>query len=41
MTEIFFPEEPFSKIKIQSPGAFEIKELEYHQLKSIWDRKVH
>jgi fructan beta-fructosidase len=37
MTEIFFPDKPFSKIKIQSTGNFKIKELEYHQMKSIWN----
>ncbi len=39
MTAIFFPDQPLSNIKIQSPGNFKIKELEYHQMKSIWGGK--
>ena len=36
MTEIFFPAEPLTDIRIQSPDNFKIKRLEYSKLKSIW-----
>ena len=36
MTEIFFPAEPLTEIRIQSPDNFKIKRLEYSKLKSIW-----
>ncbi len=36
MTEIFFPNKPYSKIHIQSADNLHIKKLEYISLKSIW-----
>jgi fructan beta-fructosidase len=36
MTEIFFPTEPFTHIRIQSPGNITIKKLEISNFKSIW-----
>ena len=36
MTEIFFPNSPFSDIKIQSDKGFQIKSLRYSSLKGIW-----
>ena len=36
MTEIFFPTEPLTDIRIQSPDNFKIKTLEYSKLKGIW-----
>jgi fructan beta-fructosidase len=40
MTSIFFPNEPYSNISIQSPDHFKIKKLEYHRMKSIWNPKT-
>lgn len=37
MTEIFFPNEIYSKIQIQSPDHFKIKSLQLTRLKSIWE----
>ena len=39
MTSIFFPNEPYSNISMQSPAHFKIKKLEYHRMKSIWNPK--
>lgn len=36
MKEIFFPNEPYQQIQIQSPDKFVINKLEYSLLKSIW-----
>lgn len=36
MTGIFFPNEPFNKVKIKSPDYFVINELRYAEMKSIW-----
>ncbi|MEJ7677558.1 MAG: GH32 C-terminal domain-containing protein [Segetibacter sp.] len=36
MTGIFFPNEPFNNFKIKSPGYFVINELQYAEMKSIW-----
>lgn len=36
MTEIFFPNTPYSDIRLQSDGNFKIKSLQYTQLKTIW-----
>ena len=36
MTEIFFPNTPFSNITIQSPNKFNLKSLQYIPMKSIW-----
>jgi len=36
MTAIFFPNENFSMINIGSSNGFQIKELTFHALKSIW-----
>lgn len=36
MTSIFFPNETFSQINIQSPDNFSINELTFHKMKSIW-----
>lgn len=36
MTEIFFPNKPYSQIYLQSPDNAVIKKLEYINLKSIW-----
>jgi fructan beta-fructosidase len=35
MTDIFFPNEPYTKIQIQSDGLL-VKELKYVPLKTIW-----
>ena len=36
MTEIFFPNQPYNQVHIQSPDNVMIKKLEYSNLKSIW-----
>ena len=36
MTEIFFPSQLFSNIKIKSPVDFKIKSLQFNKMKSIW-----
>ena len=36
MTEIFFPNQPYNQIHIESPDNIVIKKLEYINLKSIW-----
>jgi fructan beta-fructosidase len=36
MTEIFFPNELFSNINIQSANGFTIRSLKYNAMKSIW-----
>ena len=36
MTEIFFPNKPYSQIRLQSPDNAVIKKLEYINLKNIW-----
>lgn len=36
MTAIFFPNEPFSNIQIDSPGGMKMNNVEYTPLKSIW-----
>ena len=36
MTAIFFPNENFSMINIGSSNDFQVKELTFHALKSIW-----
>jgi fructan beta-fructosidase len=36
MTEIFFPNKPYNKVHIQSPGNMLIKKMTYINLKSIW-----
>ena len=36
MTEIFFPNKPYDRIQIQSPGKTVIRRLVYSYLKSIW-----
>lgn len=36
MTEIFFPDQPYNQVHIQSPDNVMIKKLEYSNLKSIW-----
>lgn len=36
MTEIFFPNEPYNHLQIQSAGNILIKKMEYIPLKSIW-----
>jgi fructan beta-fructosidase len=36
MTSIFFPDKPYDKMKISSPGSLLIKKLEYLELLSIW-----
>jgi fructan beta-fructosidase len=38
MTAIFFPNEPYSRIVFHSQH-FKIKDLQYHELKSIWNQK--
>lgn len=38
MTAIFFPNQPYSRIVFHSEH-FKIKNLEYHQLKSIWNQE--
>jgi fructan beta-fructosidase len=38
MTEIFFPNSPFTDLNIQSPANFQIKSFQYNRLKSIWNR---
>ncbi|MGZ8540992.1 MAG: glycoside hydrolase family 32 protein [Chitinophagaceae bacterium] len=37
MTEIFFPDRPFSKITVQSQDGFKIKTLQYNKLKTIFE----
>ena len=37
MTEIFFPNEPYSTIRIESNGDAVIKKLQFIMLNSIWD----
>jgi fructan beta-fructosidase len=37
MTEIFFPDKPYSRLSIQSKDNGQIKKLEYTELKSIWE----
>ncbi len=37
MTEIFFPDKPYSRLGIQSNDNGVIKKLEYTELKSIWE----
>lgn len=36
MTEIFFPNKPYTRLQIQSLEDFNIKNLEYFSLKNIW-----
>ncbi len=36
MTEIFFPNQIYSDILIQSTGNFSIKSLKYNRMKRIW-----
>jgi fructan beta-fructosidase len=36
MTEIFFPNNPFTDISFQAPDNFQIKSLQYNKMKSIW-----
>jgi fructan beta-fructosidase len=36
MTEVFFPNKPYSQIRLQSSDNAVIKKLEYINLKSIW-----
>lgn len=36
MTEIFFPNKPYTKIQVESSDGIVIKKLEYIKLKSIW-----
>jgi fructan beta-fructosidase len=36
MTEIFFPNKPYSQIRLQSSDNAVIKKLEYISFKSIW-----
>ena len=36
MTEIFFPDTPYSNISMQSDMNFRIKKLEYNKMKRIW-----
>ena len=36
MTEIFFPEKPYSQIHIQANGEVNFKKIEYIQIQSIW-----
>jgi len=38
MTAIFFPDQPFSRIVFNSEH-FKIQNLQYHELKSIWNQK--
>ncbi len=38
MTAIFFPNRPYSRIVFNS-AHFKIKDLQYHELKSIWNQK--
>jgi fructan beta-fructosidase len=37
MTEIFFPTKPYDRIRFESPETVVIKQLQYTNLKSIWD----
>ncbi len=39
MTGIFFPDHPFTKIKIQSPSVFKISGLQYSRLHSIYENE--
>jgi fructan beta-fructosidase len=36
MTSVFFPNQPYNKIHVQSTDAVIIKKLEYISLNSIW-----
>jgi Beta-fructosidases (levanase/invertase) len=36
MTEIFFPNSPFTNLTVQSADNFQIKSLQYNKMKSIW-----
>lgn len=38
MTEIFFPDTPFSKITIQSPDNFKIKSIQYNKMRTMFER---
>ena len=36
MTDIFFPNQLLSDVKIQSPSPYVMKTLQYSKMKSIW-----
>ena len=38
MTQIFFPNTPFTNLRIESAGGFKIDTLQFKTLKNIWQK---
>ena len=36
MTQIFFPNTPYTNMKIESNGGFQIEKLQFSELRNIW-----